>query len=383
MASRRALLSGLLSTLVGVLLPSSIVAGADGRTVELTVENGTYADLELTPGHDFVSEDGDGLDIAIGESGPGLEPDGLTEFDEFFEVSNPGDEAVLFGIDSPSSVFGDDGPLALEVGGDSLVVTDVEEGVELASGESVAVDVQVDFLNEETVDIAETVTLVDDTAHVEVVTGAATANSEWSATLDGELTALENADSAEVGFEYGVAGTGLSEETPRSTFSEPQPFDVIVGGLTGGTTYEYRAFAEAEDARATGSVETVTTDESSGCFITTATVGESEELDALRRFRDESLSTTPLGRALVGMYYRISPPIASTIERHPDSYTVRIGRRLIGYCAALSEIQERTDPRLYSAALGTALTALYAVGVLIAAWGFTVMRAVEFAENRR
>jgi hypothetical protein len=54
------------------------------------------------------------------------------------------------------------------------------------------------------------------------------------------------------------------------------------------------------------------------CFIATAVYGTtlSEELDALRQFRDEFLLTSPVGRALVAIYYRLSPPLAEFISRH-------------------------------------------------------------------
>jgi hypothetical protein len=42
-----------------------------------------------------------------------------------------------------------------------------------------------------------------------------------------------------------------------------------------------------------------------------------EEIDVLREFRDEYLLTRRLGRVLVGLYYRVSPPIAGFIAEHP------------------------------------------------------------------
>ena len=57
----------------------------------------------------------------------------------------------------------------------------------------------------------------------------------------------------------------------------------------------------------------------SPCFIATATYGTTmaEEIQILREFRDEYLLTNPLGQALVGLYYGISPPIAEFIAEHP------------------------------------------------------------------
>lgn len=55
------------------------------------------------------------------------------------------------------------------------------------------------------------------------------------------------------------------------------------------------------------------------CFIATAACGSPAHPDVgtLRRFRDESLVRSALGRALVRSYYLLSPPIAIAIERHP------------------------------------------------------------------
>lgn len=54
------------------------------------------------------------------------------------------------------------------------------------------------------------------------------------------------------------------------------------------------------------------------CFIATATFGPGAvEVDILRRFRDERLVRSALGRAFVSAYYRISPPIARALIRAP------------------------------------------------------------------
>lgn len=57
--------------------------------------------------------------------------------------------------------------------------------------------------------------------------------------------------------------------------------------------------------------------EGKGCFIATAAYGTPtcEELDILRKFRDDSLLNTPLGKAFVDAYYKLSPPIARFISR--------------------------------------------------------------------
>lgn len=50
----------------------------------------------------------------------------------------------------------------------------------------------------------------------------------------------------------------------------------------------------------------------SGCYIATAVYGsyECEEVFALRRFRDDRLSKSALGRLFIRVYYRVSPSLA-------------------------------------------------------------------------
>jgi uncharacterized repeat protein (TIGR01451 family) len=55
-----------------------------------------------------------------------------------------------------------------------------------------------------------------------------------------------------------------------------------------------------------------------GCFIATAAYGTTmaPELDTLRRFRDKHLDSNRIGRYLVRLYYRYSPPLAELIAGH-------------------------------------------------------------------
>lgn len=56
-----------------------------------------------------------------------------------------------------------------------------------------------------------------------------------------------------------------------------------------------------------------------GCFIATACYGDYDapEVRILRHFRDETLLKSAGGCRVVDMYYRISPPLARWLERHP------------------------------------------------------------------
>ncbi|GEM_PF-2153532 len=58
----------------------------------------------------------------------------------------------------------------------------------------------------------------------------------------------------------------------------------------------------------------------SSCFIATAAHGSnmSREVELLRDFRDQRLQSSAVGRALVQLYYRLSPPLAQALERHPE-----------------------------------------------------------------
>lgn len=55
------------------------------------------------------------------------------------------------------------------------------------------------------------------------------------------------------------------------------------------------------------------------CFIATAAYGDPSHphVKILREFRDRYLIRSPLGRSLVDLYYRYSPPVALFVEKHP------------------------------------------------------------------
>ncbi len=215
-----------------------------------------------------------------------------------------------------------------------------------------------------------------------VSTNSATGVGETAATLNGSLNDLGDANSADVYFEWGEVGSGFPNSTTPETLTSTGSFSETISELSGGTDYEFRAVAETADDADTGSTQSFTTDSDDGdCFITTATAGEGHTLTSLRRFRDESMSATPMGRGLVGLYYRISPPIADTLAEHPESLTARTTRKIVDLCASLSDRQANAESAVESASIGVALTALYAVGILVGAGGHAGIRARELASR--
>jgi hypothetical protein len=100
------------------------------------------------------------------------------------------------------------------------------------------------------------------------------------------------------------------------------------------------------------------------CFIATAAYGTpmAEEIQILRDFRDEYLLTNPLGQALVGVYYRVSPPIAEFITEHPSlKPIVRAG---LLPAVTMSAVAVNTTPVEKAAIVGL----LVLVSVALAVW---------------
>jgi len=100
------------------------------------------------------------------------------------------------------------------------------------------------------------------------------------------------------------------------------------------------------------------------CFIATAAYGipMAEEIGILREFRDEYLLTNPLGQALVGFYYRISPPVAEFITEHPSLKP--IVRAALLPALAGSIVAVNTAPAEKAAVIGL----LVLVSVALAVW---------------
>lgn len=119
----------------------------------------------------------------------------------------------------------------------------------------------------------------------------------------------------------------------------------------------------------------------SACFITTATAGEGPTLDALRGFRDDAMARTPPGRALVRLYYAVSPPVAATLERHPDSQTARVVRWLVDRCARLARRRDELDGRVARFAVSLVVTLAYTLGLAFALLGHACIRLGEATQS--
>jgi hypothetical protein len=115
----------------------------------------------------------------------------------------------------------------------------------------------------------------------------------------------------------------------------------------------------------------------SNCFITTAAVGEGPTLDSLRGFRAEVMRPTRSGRTLLRVYEIISPPIAATLDRHPDAAATRLIRRLVDHCGSLANRQQEATGTAERTTLSVGLIALYVVGVALAAAGHGWLRGRE------
>jgi hypothetical protein len=121
-------------------------------------------------------------------------------------------------------------------------------------------------------------------------------------------------------------------------------------------SYDYNLYAITEEEPSEPS--------DGGCFIATAAYGTpmAEEIEILRKFRDEYLLTNPLGRALVDLYYRISPPIAEFITEHPSlKQIVRAG---LLPAVAMSAVVVDTTAAEKIAIIGS----LVLVSVTLAVW---------------
>jgi hypothetical protein len=100
------------------------------------------------------------------------------------------------------------------------------------------------------------------------------------------------------------------------------------------------------------------------CFVATAAYGTpmAEEIHILRQFRDGYLLTNPPGKALVDLYYRVSPPLAEFMTEHPSLKP--LARAVLAPAVAISTVAVNTTP-----VEKTAIAGLFAlVSVTLAVW---------------
>jgi hypothetical protein len=100
------------------------------------------------------------------------------------------------------------------------------------------------------------------------------------------------------------------------------------------------------------------------CFIATAAYGTpmAPQIDVLRDFRDQYLLTNPVGKALVDFYYKVSPPMAEFITKHPALKPVV--RAALVPAVALSHVAVNSTSAEKMAILGS----LALVCIALAVW---------------
>jgi glucose/arabinose dehydrogenase len=147
----------------------------------------------------------------------------------------------------------------------------------------------------------------------------------------------------------GATETLLADTDLRiSSFGEDEAGEIYVVGL-GGTVHRIESEAQGgpEPGAGTGGGTGVGAAAEGGggnggaCFIATAAFGSplAPEVQALRNFRDRYLSSNAPGRALVAIYYRLSPPAADLVREHPALRDVtRFVLRSVIWGARLTDI---------------------------------------------
>jgi hypothetical protein len=92
------------------------------------------------------------------------------------------------------------------------------------------------------------------------------------------------------------------------------------------------------------------------CFITTACVSyygltdNCEQLTVVRRFRDDTLLKTKMGRELVSMYYKLAPTIVDEIEMSGEQSKIykKVYSKIELTCKAIHKGNNNLAIRIYS-----------------------------------
>jgi hypothetical protein len=126
-----------------------------------------------------------------------------------------------------------------------------------------------------------------------------------------EITASGN------GASYNVSDFGLTDEVALLVTNVSSTDGLTTNISTNGTLVLTSATEQL--SLTTTLPPSSTSGSANGCFIATAAYGSylHPQVQHLRAFRDEYLLTNVPGRAFVALYYRISPPLADFIARHP------------------------------------------------------------------
>lgn len=124
-----------------------------------------------------------------------------------------------------------------------------------------------------------------------------------------------------------VLGALQTEQSCRSRLRDfsgnpayvmPRSYQAMKADLQGSATSRPPSMQQPESQKSSG-----------GCYVATAVYGsyDAPEVLVLRKFRDERLRQTLLGRVFIDVYYAVSPPLARHLPRY-RSLSAWIRRRL-------------------------------------------------------